>query len=250
MDWKGDVLVLCLGILIMAGIASAGEAMNGADRAAVMLFSSEPMDASTGISVAGYYVGEDFEVSVGADATTVSFDLGDWNGDFPGVFDGLIRWWIYYDIGVRETPDHRRAETDAFPGAGEDRVGGSPGQLLARGTAYDISYSVTTPPGPSVYTSCYKVDFNLGQQVSLATATRYWLVLNVNQGLASGEFYSWIKSESDFFNHACFSDGGTGGWTHSSIDLSFSLSANTEVQYLFADEFETGDTAIWSFSTN
>lgn len=196
----------------------------GADRAVVVLFSGEPMDATTGIKVTQYYVADDFTANPPAEATTVSFKLGDWNGDFPTGFDGLIRWWIHLDNA------------------------GAPGALLAHGTGYDVSYSVAVPPGGSVYTTCYDVSFNLGQQVALTDFAVYWLVLNVNQGLVYDEFYSWIKSDTAFNNPACFSDG-TPGCTPSSISLTFTVIANTEVQYLFADGFETGSANIWSSST-
>lgn len=217
-------MCLCIGFLIMTGLASGADYAGDAGRAEVVLFDSGPMDATTGIKVTQYYVADDFTASTPADATTVTFELGDWNGNFPAVFDGLIRWWIHTDGG------------------------GTPGALLAYGTARDVGYSVTTPPGGSVYTTCYHVSFNLGQQVGLASSTIYWLVLNVNQGLVYDEFYSWIKADSDFNNPACFSDG-TPGCTPTSISLAFSVIANTEVTYLFADGFETGEVNIWSSST-
>lgn len=221
MGSKKASLCLCIGVLIMTGMVSGAEDVGPADRAEIVIFSSEPMDATTGIKMTEYYVADDFTVSTPADATTVSFKLGDWDGNFPSVFDGLIRWWIHLDNG------------------------GVPGELLARGAAYDVSYSVVTPPGGSVYTTCYHVSFNLGRQIGLTDCTVYWLVLNVNQGLVSGELYSWIKSESDFNNPACFIDG-TPGCTPSTMNVTFSVIASTEVHYLFADGFETGEVNIWS----
>ncbi len=151
----------------MIGTVSGATDFAVTDRVATTLFSSGPMDATTGIKITEYYVADDFTVSTPADATTVSFELGDWNGEFPSVFDGLIRWWIHLDDG------------------------GTPGALLAQGTAQDVGYSVTSPPGGCVYTTCYHVVFNLGQQVGLTDWRLYWLVLNVNQGLVSDEFFSW-----------------------------------------------------------
>ncbi len=216
-------MCLCIGFLIMTGVASGAEEVGDASRAEIVIFNSEPMDATTGIKVTQYYVADDFTASTPANATTVSFELGDWNGDFPGVFDGLIRWWIHADGG------------------------GAPGALLAQGTAQDVGYSVTAPPGGSVYTTCYHVSFNLGQQVALAPCNVYWLVLNVNQGLVYEELYSWIKSDSDFNNPACFS-GGTPSCTPSSMSVTFSVIASTDVTYLFADGFETGAVNIWTTS--
>jgi hypothetical protein len=214
-------MCLCIGFLIVTGMASGAEDAGDAGRTEIVLFDSGPVDATTGIKVTQYYVADDFTTSTAANATTISFELGDWNGNFPAVFDGLIRWWIHTDGG------------------------GTPGALLAQGTAYDVGYSVTTPPGGSVYTTCYHVSFNLGQQVGLAPSNLYWLVLNVNQGLVYDELYSWIKSDSGFNNPACFSDG-TPGCTPTSMSVTFSVIASTEVTYLFADGFETGAVNIWS----
>ena len=221
MFWKNISLGLGVVLLLLVENTFAG---GGAGRAAMVLFSSEPMEATTGIKMTQYLVADDFYVGASAEATTVSFKLGDWNGDFPAVFDGLIRWWIYLDDG------------------------GQPGQIMTRGTAYDVSYSLATPPGPSVYTSCYDLSFHLGRLVTLDPCSHYWLVLNLNQGLEYNEFYSWIKSETDYYSVARFSDG-TPGWTPATVSLTFSVIADTYVQYLFADSFETGDSAIWSFSS-
>ncbi len=207
----------------MTGTVSGADIPAGKDRAEVVLFSSAPMEATTGIKITEYYVADDFTVNPPAEATTVSFKLGDWNGDFPTGFDGLIRWWIHLDNA------------------------GAPGALVAHGTAYDVTYSVAVPSGGSVYTTCYDVRFNFGQQVALADCTVYWLVLNVNQGLVYDEFYSWIKSSSSFNNPACFI-AGTPGCTPSTISVTFSVMASTEVHYLFADGFETGAVSIWTSS--
>lgn len=223
MSWGRALFCLLFGVLTVTGAVSAADTGEGANRS-TLLFSSEPADATTGIKVTEYYVADDFQVGTSAHATSVSFKLGDWNGDFASIFDGLIRWWIHLDSA------------------------GEPGALHARGTAFDVTYSVYTPPGGSVYTTCYDVDFNLGQQVELVTGTRYWLVLNLNQGLVDTEFYSWLKCQTGSYSPACFNDGSTPGCTPSTIDLTFTLSANTEVLYLFADGFETGDVSIWSSS--
>lgn len=207
----------------MTGMVSGAEAPAGKDRAEIVLFDSSPMDASTGIKISDYYVADDFTVFTPARATTVTFKLGDWDGDFPTKFDGLIRWWIHHDNG------------------------GAPGELLAHGTGYDVTYWVAVPPGGSVYTTCYEVRFNFGQQISLADSTVYWLVLNVNQGLVYDELYAWIKSSTSFNNPACFNDG-TPGCTPSTISVTFSVLATTEAPYLFADGFETGAVSIWASS--
>lgn len=211
-------------LIVLASIAIAPAAFSAADeigrRAEMVLFDSSPVDATTGVKVTEYFVGDDFSPSVSATATTVTFELGDWNGDFPALFDGLIRWSIHTnDLG-------------------------DPGPEIARGTAVDITYGEVSPPGGCVYTACYHVRFHLGQQVQLLDYVLYWLVLNVNQGLDPSEHHSWLKASALSSNHAHFR-GDAGPWTDAGFDVTFSVVASTDARYLFADGFETGDTSVW-----
>lgn len=210
---------LCVGVVIIAtGVVTQSSA---GDRAEIVLFSSAEVEASTGIKVTQFFVADDFFVSTNAAATSASFVLGDWNGSFPVVFDGLIRWEVRLDTS------------------------GSPGSLVEQGTAYDISYMPIEPPGGSVYTTTYFVSFNFGQMVELSAGVHYWLVLNVNHGFATDEFFSWVKAESVYSDLARYRADGA-NWTQAAIDLTFSILASTEVDYLFADGFESGDSNIWS----
>jgi hypothetical protein len=207
--------------IILTIIPSFSAAASPAERAEIVLFASAEVEATTGIKVTQYFVADDFELGFDAVATTASFVLGDWYGGFQTTFDGLIRWEIRAQAGDR------------------------PGELLARGTGYDVVYWEISPPGGSVYAKTYRIRFHLGQQVGLAAGVRYWLVLNVNQGLDELDYYSWVKAESVFSDTACFGDGNS-GWSTSPIDLTFSVMASTEAPYLFADGFESGD-YLWSW---
>jgi hypothetical protein len=220
MSWRGIVVCVCLGALVVGWSVSA----TGGDPPVVVLFGSDPMDPTTGIKVTEYYVADDFELSGNGFATDLSFVLGDWNGSFPMVFDGIVRWWIYLDDG------------------------GVPGQLYAHGAAWQVSYWDVTPPSGSVYAACYEVNLLLGQVVELESGVRYWLAFNVNQGLDPSELFSWVKSQPSYFAPAHYHDGAS-GWIASTIDLSFSVVQDpASWHYIFADGFVTGDLSVWSAS--
>jgi len=211
-------------LVVLAGLSMVAVAAPGAaqsdGRAEIVLFDSAPADATTGVKVTEYFVGDDFSPAVSATATTVTVELGDWNGDFPTLFDGLIRWSVHTnDLG-------------------------DPGPEIARGTAVDVTYSEVSPPGGCVYSACYHVRFHLGQQVPLLDSVLYWLVLNVNRGLSPSELHSWIKASALNSNHAHFR-GDAGPWTDAGFDVTFSVVGSTDAPYLFADGFETGDTSVW-----
>jgi len=209
----------CCALLLAASVPTVA---GGAEQPVIVLFSSDPADATTGIKVTEYRVADDFELTQDGAANCASFLLGDWDGSFPATFDGLVRWWLYLDEA------------------------GAPGQLVTRGTAYGIDVVEEIPAGGSVYTTCYRIAFNLGQVLDLEAGPRYWLALNVNQGFDPGQLFSWVKSASSFFSPAHF-DNGTTGWTASGIDLTFDLVRDPgSTFYLFADSFETGDLSIWS----
>ena len=70
MSLERAALCLGAGVLIVAGAASGAAHDRAADQAIMVMFSSEPMDPSTGIKVTEYLAADDFQVATTGEATT------------------------------------------------------------------------------------------------------------------------------------------------------------------------------------
>ena len=206
---------------VVLPFSASYSAESAAPEAIVVLFDNGPMNHVNGLGVTVAENADDFELSMSADTTSARIGITDIDSmSFPENWDGLVKWFIYTDNA------------------------GLPGTLLMAGTGRDTSYVLESSFPPYEF---YWLSFNLNRQVTLDVGVRYWFAINLNRSLTTTAGIGWAASTDLNYSPGAFNNPyGSGVYEPWVLDFSFVLSSNTEVNYLFADGFETGDFQFWS----
>lgn len=219
------VLLSVVGLVsvVVSPISAICSAENAAPEAIVVLFDNGPMNHINGLGVTVAENADDFELSMVADLTSATIGISDIDSmSFPDNWDGLVKWFIYSDNA------------------------GLPGTLLTAGSGRDTSYVLESSFPPYEF---YWLSFNLNRKVTLDVGVRYWFAINLNRSLTTTAGIGWAASTDQNYSPGAFNNPyGSGVYEPWVLDFSFTLSSNTEVNYLFADGFETGDLRFWSSS--
>ena len=189
--------------------------------AIIVLFDNGPMNHANGLGVTSAENADDFELSFVADLTSATIGIADFTGmSFPENWDGLVKWFIYTDDS------------------------GLSGTLLMSGTGRDTSYVLESSLPPYEF---YWLSFNLNRRVSLSVGVRYWFAINLNRQLTTNSGITWAASTDLNYSPGAYNNPyGSGVYEPWILDFSFTLSSNTEVNYIFADGFETANSQYWS----
>ena len=206
---------------VVLPFSASYSAESAAPEAIVVLFDNGPMNHVNGLGVTVAENADDFELSMSADTTSARIGITDIDSmSFPENWDGLVKWFIYTDNA------------------------GLPGTRLMAGTGRDTSYVLESSFPPYEF---YWLSFNLNRQVTLDVGVRYWFAINLNRSLTTTAGIGWAASTDLNYSPGAFNNPyGSGVYEPWVLDFSFVLSSNTEVNYLFADGFETGDFQFWS----
>jgi hypothetical protein len=192
-----------------AGNATARSAQLTVDDC--LLFANGDTDFGCCSEMTANRMAEDFELEANGIARWATFVLQDLAYSFPANWDGSLQWTVFADGG------------------------GEPGLVLASGDALNL---IATDRGGGVY----DVVFDLGRDVILDAGPRYWLGLHMAADWDSEDGLYWALTSPGFLSTAAVDIGCAGEWSDSAHHLAYTLLGQ---EVLFADGFETGDTARW-----
>jgi len=202
-------------ILIVVGFLFPAYFVHSSDSRDSTLWDNGDPNFTSGISITGQALADDFELPVAEDLNHMTLTVLDTVSNSMGGWDGVIRWWIYDDDN------------------------GLPGNRLSAGSGRDFVILDAGVP------DFFVLGFELGRVVHLEANSRYWIAVHLNSGYSYVNNISWAGTATATLNFGAGSNWGTDPWESWVRDFSFQLEENSVYNYLFTGDFESEDLEFW-----